>query len=107
MRIPQIIATARVRTGGLDEVKRDLLVTRFREAFEADVDEEVRADMIYELNRSMWGQPAMYMAVGEALGSRYKNLIREYVKQVADRSKGPRLGCDCDDGCSKCIPSWI
>lgn len=104
---PSIIATSGRGTGGLDEVRRDEIVAKFRKAFEADVDEERRADMIYEINRSMWGNPAMYASVGRELGTRYKNAIRKYVQMVSDRGKPQPLSCDCEGGCRKCIPSWI
>jgi hypothetical protein len=104
MRVPQIIAKATGWSGGVDEVKRDAIVKRFREAFEADVDEDTRADMVYEINRSMWGNPSMYAAVGRELGSRHKNAIRVYVQMVDDRRKPQKLGCDCEDGCRKCMP---
>ena len=90
MRVPKIIAAASNGTGGIDEAKRDEIAARFREAFEADVEEEVRAEMIYELNRSMWGRRALYIAVGNVLGTRYKNAIREYVR-LHEQRRVPRL----------------
>lgn len=88
-------------------MERDRIVTRFREALEADVDEDQRTEMIYELHKSMQGRQQMYLAVGDALGSRYKNAVRKYVQAFVDRSKPERLGCDCDGGCSRCIPRWV
>lgn len=79
MRLPNIIATAGTSTGGVNEVERDRIAGEFREAFEADVEEEKRAELIYELNEKMRGKHNLYIEVGKELGTRYKNAIRAYV----------------------------
>lgn len=89
MRIPQIIATASRGTGGLNEVEVEQIAAAFREAFEADVEDDVKAEMIYDLDQSMRGRYATYTAVGWALGSRYKNLIRVYVTMHKQKLTAP------------------
>jgi hypothetical protein len=81
MRLPSIIAKASVNGSGMqfDEVRRDQIAADFRNALTADMEEEARAELVYEIHRTVMSNYALYGAVMQELGSRFKNAIREYL----------------------------
>lgn len=72
----------------IDEVKRDELVREFRAALlDADVEEDVRAALVFEVHLKVRADWDLYEAVGKTLGSYLKNAIHSYVKDHQERQK--------------------
>lgn len=69
-----------------DEVERDRYVSRFLAAFEADVDEEEKARLVHEIHLEVRSQYDLYIAINNALSSRYRSALRTYVLQWKSRS---------------------
>jgi hypothetical protein len=85
MRLPRIVA--RKDAPGLNEVKVDAFAAEFREAFTAEISEEERAACVYRIHRRIAADQEVYMAVGNALGSLFKNRIRKYIDAYRDRGR--------------------
>jgi hypothetical protein len=85
MRLPRIVA--RKDAPELDEVKIDEFAAEFREAFTAEIDEDERALRVFQIHRRIAAQQQVYVAVGRALGSLFKNRIRKYVDAYRDRGR--------------------
>lgn len=61
-------------------------VERFKAAFDLDAEEKEIAAAVYEIHQSVSANHELYIAVGDALGSKLKNAIRAYVK-IAKEAK--------------------
>jgi hypothetical protein len=91
MRVPRIVARVGRDADDLDEVMVDAFAAEFREAFTADILEEERAVRVYEIHIRLRGRQDVYLAVGRALGSRFKNAIRKYIDDYRKPEKAPSL----------------
>lgn len=65
-----------------DEAERDHYVTRFLAAFDADVNEEEKAKLVYEVHKTICHKYDLYIAVGDALGSTLKKALHIYVSAL-------------------------
>ena len=81
MKISQIIGTRVDPRGEIeyDEAERDRHVSRFRAAFEADVDEDEKAQLVYAVHQSIANQHDLYIAVYDQLTWWHKNALHVYV----------------------------
>lgn len=68
-----------------DPDKLDLYVDKFRAALTADVEEENRADLVYEVHREVCSDYALYIAVADILGPTMKRAIKTYIGMVRNR----------------------
>lgn len=67
-------------TVSADEVHK--YESRFRDALDADVDESAKAELVYKVHLDICNNEPVYIAVADALGSKLKRAIREYVTQA-------------------------
>jgi len=61
-------------------------VEKFKAAFDLDAEEKEIAAAVYEIHQSVSANHELYIAVGDALGSKLKNAIRSYIK-IAKEAK--------------------
>lgn len=61
-------------------------VEKFKTAFDLDAEEKEIAAAVYEIHQSVSANHELYIAVGDALGSKLKNAIRAYIK-IAKEAK--------------------
>jgi hypothetical protein len=62
-----------------DPKERDRYVSRFTDAMNMDKEEPDIAAAVYAIHTEIAHKHDLYIAVGDALGSKYKNAIRKYV----------------------------
>ena len=62
-----------------DEQERDRYVGRFISAMNADVQENVKAEMVNEIHLEVCSKYDLYIAINDALGSRYARAIKAYI----------------------------
>lgn len=63
-----------------DPAERDKYVSRFTDAFNLDKEEPDIAAAVYAVHTEIAHKHDLYIAVGDALGSKYKNALRKYVE---------------------------
>lgn len=68
-----------------DTEERDRYVVRLCKVMEADTTEDARADAVYDIHLELRTQHDLYIAVHDAIPSRYRSALREYVKQWKSR----------------------
>lgn len=62
-----------------DPKERDKYVSRFMDAFNLDKEEPEIAAAVFAIHTEIAHKHDLYIAVGDGLGSKYKNAIRKYV----------------------------
>ena len=65
-----------------DETERDRYVARFLAAFDADVEEDEKAKLVYEVHRSIMNQHDLYIAVYDKLTWWHKNALHVFVTKL-------------------------
>lgn len=68
-----------------DQDKCDRYVDRFLAAMNADADEIVKAEMVFNVHSEVCSDYDLYIAVNDALGARYRGALRKYVTQWKSR----------------------
>lgn len=84
MKVSEMIGT-RVDPRGeieFDETERDRYVSRFLAAFNADVDEEEKARLVFDVHREISHQHDLYIAVGDKLGATLRRALHVYVSAL-------------------------
>lgn len=61
-----------------DEGERDRYVARFLTAFNADVDEEEKAQLVTAIHREVCSKYDLYIAIGDKLGPTLKKALHIY-----------------------------
>lgn len=81
MKVSEIIGTRVDPRGDIEfnEAERDRYVARFLAAFTADVEEDERAKLVYEVHQSIRNQHDLYIAVYDKLTWWHKNALHVYV----------------------------
>lgn len=65
-----------------DEAERDQYVSRFLAAFNADVEEDEKARLVFEVHQTLRGQYDLYIAVYDKLTWWHKNALHVYVTRL-------------------------
>lgn len=65
-----------------DQKERDKYVSRFLDAFNADTEEDKKAEAVYAIHMEIAHKSGLYIAVADALGAKYKRAIHTYVAMV-------------------------
>lgn len=65
-----------------DEVERDRYVARFLAAFNADVEDEEKAQLVYAVHMEVRSNYDLYIAVADKLGWTFKNALHIYVSRL-------------------------
>lgn len=65
-----------------DEAERDQYLARFLAAFNADVHEEEKARLVYEVHRSLCSRYDLYIAVYDKFTWWHKNALHVYVTAI-------------------------
>lgn len=84
MKVSDLVPGRRINPRGeieYDEDEKERYVGRFRKAFDADVEEDVKAKLVYEVHLEIRSNYDLYIAVADALGSYLKRAIRTYIEQ--------------------------
>lgn len=84
MKISEMIGT-RVDPRGeieFDEAERDRYVSRFLAAFQADVEEDEKARLVFAVHQTLRGQYDLYIAVYDRLTWWHKNALHVYVTKL-------------------------
>jgi hypothetical protein len=81
MKIGEIIGTRVDPRGDIefDPTERDRYVSRFLAAFQADVGEDERARLVFEIHQSLRGQYDLYISIYDKLTWWHKNALHVYV----------------------------
>ncbi len=84
MKVSELIGTRVDPRGEIeyDEAERDRYVSRFRAAFEADVDEEEKAKLVIAVHQTICSQYDLYIAVYDQLTWWHKNALHVYVTRL-------------------------
>jgi hypothetical protein len=69
-----------------DEAERDRYVSRFLAAFDADVEEDAKAQLVHEIHLEVRSNYDLYIAINNALSTRHRSALRTYVLQWKSRS---------------------
>jgi hypothetical protein len=69
----------------LKEINR--FVSLFTDVFDADVEEDERAAMIFKVHEQLHGKQEIYVAAAKLLGTKRKNAIRTYIEQYRQAQK--------------------
>jgi predicted nucleic acid-binding protein len=84
MKVSEMIGT-RVDPRGViefDVAERDRYVSRFLAAFNADVEDDEKARLVFEVHRSLGGKHDLYIAVHDQLTWWHKNALHVYVTRL-------------------------
>lgn len=70
-----------------DTKEKDKYVSRFLDAFNADLEDEAMARAIYGIHSEIANKHDLYIAVADELGTKHKSAIKAYVKQHTEAQK--------------------
>jgi hypothetical protein len=65
-----------------DETERDRYVSRFLAAFDADVEEDEKARLVYAVHMEVCSQYDLYIAISDKLGSTLRRALHIYVSSL-------------------------
>jgi hypothetical protein len=84
LKVSEIIGTRVDPRGDIefDEAERDRYVARFLAAFNADVEEDEKARLVYEVHKSIGNQHDLYIGVYDKLTWWHKNALHVYVTRL-------------------------
>ena len=63
-------------------IRRDMIVTEFREAFDADVDEDAKAALVFAVHKKIATEQEFYMMVANVMTPKERSAIKAYVAQA-------------------------